>query len=119
VQPNTEEEIVDIPEFSLYEFLGETDKFGMYNWIYYVLIYFFLIYIYNKVFRTRKLPILKNAIVYLIIAVGAFMLLIFQVDAGLPIVYSLGIAIALMLTVRIRYFLAERRAGKAEDKTKT
>lgn len=118
MQPNANEEVVEIPEFSFYEFFAETDKFGIYNWIYYVLIYFFLIYIYNKVFRTRKLPILKNAVVYAIIAIGAFMLLIFQVDAGLPIVYSLGIAIVLMLTVRIRYYLAERRAGK-ENKTKS
>jgi 4-hydroxybenzoate polyprenyltransferase len=105
-------EPVEIPEFNFIAFFMDTDKLGVYHWVYYVLIYAFLVYIYNKVFRTRKLPILKNAVVYLIIAVGAFVLLIFQVDAGLPIVYCLGIAVALMLMVRIRYFLEDRKARK-------
>lgn len=108
---------IEIPEFNLIQFLAESDKFGIYNWIYYILIYVFLIYIYNKVFRTRKLPVLKNLIVYLIIAVGAFFLLVFQVDAGLPIVQSLCIAVALMLLVRIRYYIMDRKARKEQNKS--
>lgn len=95
--------------------LMETDRFGVYNWVYFILIYMFLIFIYNKVFRTRRLPIIKNAIVYLLIAIGAFMLLIFQIDAGLPIVYSLGVAIFMMLLVRIRYFIEGRRKRKQSE----
>lgn len=81
-------------------------------WITYILIYVFLVYIYNKVFRVRKLPILKDAVIYLTIAVGAFVLLLFQLDLELPIVISLGVAVALMLTVRIRYWMLEREQRK-------
>ncbi|MEB3100662.1 YlaH-like family protein [Ferviditalea candida] len=81
---------------------GFTDWLAAHPWITYFLIYVFLVYIYNKVFRVRKLPLLKDLIVYLLIALGAFMLLFFQIGAGLPIVMSLMVAIALMLVVRIR-----------------
>lgn len=81
-------------------------------WITYILIYAFLVYIYNKVFRMRKLPLLKDAVIYLTIAVGAFILLLFQLDLELPIVISLGVAVALMLTVRIRYWQLDREARK-------
>lgn len=94
------------------ELMMQTDALGIYNWIYYVLIYILLIFIYNKVFRTRKLPILKSAIVYILIAIGSFMLLVFQIDAGLPIVYSLGVAVLLMLIVRIRYMIEKIRDRK-------
>lgn len=83
--------------------------FAEHLWITYALIYVFLIFIYNKVFRVRKLPILKDLIIYLTIGAGAFILLLFQVDLGLPIVLSLVAAIALMLIVRIRYLIAEKK----------
>lgn len=108
-------EALEIENFNLFEFLMQTDKYGISSWVYYVLIYIFLAYIYIKVFRTQKLPILKSVIVYVLIMIGAFVLLIFQVDAGLPIVYSLGIAVLLMLIVKIRYFLTERRSKKNGD----
>nr|WP_315607270.1 YlaH-like family protein [Paenibacillus aurantius] len=69
-------------------------------------------YVYNKVFRVRKLPILKDLIVYLMIAFGAFILYLFQFTIGLPIIYCMAAAVSLMLIVRIRYFitgLADRR----------
>ncbi|MEF3305504.1 YlaH-like family protein [Paenibacillus sp. GYB003] len=78
----------------------------------YILILVFLIYIYNKVFRMRKLPLLKDAVIYLTIAVGAFILLLFQLDLELPIVISLGVAVALMLTVRVRYWMIDRENRK-------
>jgi hypothetical protein len=81
-------------------------------WITYILIYVFLVYIYNKVFRIRKLPLLKDAVIYLTIAVGAFILLLFQLDLELPIVVSLGVAVALMLIVRIRYWFTDRSKAK-------
>ncbi|MNY45911.1 hypothetical protein D3C86_1810490 [compost metagenome] len=67
-------------------------------------------YVYNKVFRTRKLPVLKTAIIYVLLAIGSVMLLVFQI-VGLPIVLCLAVAISLMLMVRIRYFV-EKRTGK-------
>lgn len=89
-----------------------TAWFGEHLWMTYIIIYVFIAYIYNKVFRTRKLPVLKALIVYVLIGVGAFILLFFQVDVGLPIIPSLTVAIVLMLIVRIRYFVQERAKRK-------
>lgn len=80
-------------------------------WITYILIYILLVYIYNKVFRTRRLPILKAAVVYILMGVGALILLMFQVDLDLPILLCLLVAVALMFMVRIRYWV-ERRQKK-------
>jgi hypothetical protein len=66
-------------------------------------------YVYNKVFRTRKLPVLKTAVIYVLLAIGSVMLLVFQI-VGLPIVLCLAVAITLMFLVRIRYFI-EKRSG--------
>ncbi|GAC42938.1 YlaH-like family protein [Paenibacillus popilliae] len=78
----------------------------------YMLIFAFMVYIFNKVFRTQqKLPFLKEILVYLFMAVGAFILLIFQIDK-LPIVQCLSVAVILMFMVRIRYFVEERRRKK-------
>lgn len=76
----------------------------------YLLIFVFMSYVYNKVFRTRKLPILKAALIYVLLAIGSVMLLVFQI-VGLPIVLCLAVAISLMFMVRIRYFI-EKRTGK-------
>jgi hypothetical protein len=74
----------------------------------FLIIYVFLTYVYNKVFKVRRLPILKEIIIYLALGVGALMLLLFQI-AGLPIVYCLAVAISLMLLVRVRYFFENRK----------
>jgi hypothetical protein len=87
-----------------------TEWFGNHIFITYLLIFIFMTYVYNKVFRTRKLPVLKAAIVYVLLAIGSVMLLFFQV-VGLPIVLSLAVAVFLMLLVRVRYFV-EKRSGK-------
>src|SRR5690606_36538641 len=63
----------------------------------------------EKVFRPRKLPVLKNVLVYLLIALGSVMLWIFQIDADLPVVQSLLIAIVLIGLYRRRKWLPERR----------
>lgn len=78
----------------------------------YIVIFACLVYVYNKVFRMRKLPLLKDVVVYLTMAVGAGILWLFQLDLGLPIVACLGVAVALMLTVRIRYWMLDREARK-------
>jgi hypothetical protein len=69
-------------------------------------------FIYAKVFRTRRLPILKSLIVYVLIGIGSFVLLIFQADAGLPIVPSLSVAVLLMAMVKIRYMLQNIRSSR-------
>ncbi|SDM89676.1 YlaH-like protein [Paenibacillus sp. yr247] len=83
--------------------------FGNHLYITYLLIFIFMSYVYNKVFRQRKLPILKTAIIYVLLAIGSVMLLVFQI-VGLPIVLCLAVAISLMFLVRIRYFI-EKRSG--------
>ncbi|TBL78118.1 YlaH-like family protein [Paenibacillus thalictri] len=86
--------------------------FRQHPWLAFVLIYIMVAYVYNKVFRTRKLPVLKSLIVYLLLGVGSVMLLVFQVDAELPIVPCLAVAIGLMFMVRIRYWVQDRAAKK-------
>ncbi len=88
---------------------GLSHWLAVHPWITFILIYVFLVYIYNKVFRVRKLPILKDLIIYLLIGVGASILLLFQIGADLPIVLSLTVAISLMVIVRIRYFFSKTR----------
>ncbi|MCR8634996.1 MULTISPECIES: YlaH-like family protein [Paenibacillus] len=88
-----------------------TEWFRAHPYIAYLIIFVLITYVYNKVFKMRKLPILKEAVVYLLLGVGAFMLLLFQLGA-LPIIPSLAVAVALMLMVRIRYFFQERTNRK-------
>ncbi|MCZ8511200.1 hypothetical protein O9H85_01845 [Paenibacillus filicis] len=79
-----------------------------------LMIFILMSYVYNKVFRTRKLPVLKALIIYALLAVGAVMLMLFQI-AGLPIVPSLTVAVALMFMVRIRYFVQDRASRKQQQ----
>lgn len=74
----------------------------------YLLIFAFITFVFNKVFRVKRLPILKEVIVLVFIALGSYILLIFQIDK-LPIIQCLAVAIALMFMVRIRYFIEDRR----------
>ncbi|GIP36675.1 YlaH-like family protein [Paenibacillus sp. J2TS4] len=78
-------------------------------WITYFIIYVALAYVYVKVFKVQRLPILKEILIYLIIGLGAFILLLFQLDLRLPIIPCLGVAIFLMLIVRIRYWVTDRQ----------
>ena len=80
-------------------------------WMTYAIIYVLVAYVYNKVFRVRKLPLLKNVIVYGLMALGTFLLLIFQMF-GLPIVLCLLVAVGLMFLVRIRYWVEARQKRK-------
>jgi hypothetical protein len=84
--------------------------FGTHMILTYILIFILLSFVYNKVFRTRKLPVLKALIVYLLMGAGSILLLFFQI-AGLPIILCLGVAVLMMLILRIRYFI-EKRSGR-------
>jgi len=77
-------------------------------WITYLFIVACMIYIFNAVFRPRKLPLLKDALVYVLILIGGWLLMFFQMKVGLPIVHGFAVAIALMLTVRIRSWVVRR-----------
>lgn len=84
----------------------------------YILIVVLVVYVYNKVFRVRKLPLLKEAVVYVLIAIGSFLLLIFQIDANLPILQCLLIAVAMMIVYRLRVAYLNRKQPKGEDNGK-
>lgn len=79
------------------------------KWITFIIIYVCITYIYNKVFRVRRLPILKELIIYLMLGLGAAMLLFFQVvPPHIPIVPSMLVAIGLMMLVKVRYWVEGR-----------
>lgn len=83
----------------------------------YIIIFVLIAYVYNKVFRVRqKMPILKEVLLYILMALGSGMLLVFQIDK-LPIIQCLFVAVALMLMVRIRYMVEDRRKKKAQTET--
>ncbi|MBD7967620.1 YlaH-like family protein [Paenibacillus gallinarum] len=80
----------------------------------YVVIFVLITYVYNKVFRPQqKLSLPKEILLYIFMAIGAFMLLIFQIDK-LPIIQCLLVAVGLMLLVRIRYFVEGRQKKKTQ-----
>jgi predicted tellurium resistance membrane protein TerC len=84
----------------------------------YIIIFVLITYIYNKVFRVhQKLPLLKEIILYILMALGSGMLLIFQHDK-LPIIQCLLVAIGLMLLVRVRYFVEGRQKKKKDAPSK-
>ncbi|MFC9776763.1 YlaH-like family protein [Paenibacillus chitinolyticus] len=87
-------------------------------WLTCLIIFIMMSFVYNKVFRTRRLPVLKALIVYVLLALGSFMLTFFQVlGPQIPIVPSLAFAILLMLILRIRYFVEGRRKKKDSGPT--
>lgn len=68
----------------------------------YILILVFIVYIFNAVFRaSKRLPVLKEVLVHVIMAIGAFVLFILQ-DFGLPILQCMAVAVFMMLLLRGR-----------------
>lgn len=115
----SQEEPVEIPKFNFGEFMMDSSQLlgiQVYHWLMWLVIFLFSAYIFNKVFRVRKLPIVQTLVVYMLLALGGFMLLIFEVDAGLPIIYSLGIAVSLLLIVRVRYWVQGRAPQQDSQK---
>ncbi len=84
----------------------------------YLIIFAMIAFVYNTVFRVRRLPVLKNLIVHIVIAIGSMLLWFFQL-AQLPIVQSLSVAIVLMAVYRIRvFYLAKTSKSKRSDEGK-
>ena len=78
----------------------------------YLLILGFTVYIFNNVFRPqRRLPILKEILVYLLIAFGSLILLVLQVDK-LPIIQCMAVAVFMMLLLRGRQLYDKWKAGR-------
>lgn len=82
-------------------------------WISYLIIFSGLLLIYDKVFRTRKLPVLKEILLWIIIGSASFILWAFQRLFEFPIIPSLLVALGLMALVKIRYWV-EARQKKTE-----
>jgi cobalamin biosynthesis protein CobD/CbiB len=83
----------------------------------YVLILAFTIYIFNAVFRAQKrLPILKEILVHVVMAVGAFVLFVLQYDK-LPILQCMAVAVFMMLLLRGRqlYDKIKAKRGSRSD----
>ncbi|MFB9280025.1 YlaH-like family protein [Cohnella cellulosilytica] len=75
----------------------------------YILIVACTIYIFNTVFRVGKLPILKEILVHLVLAIGCLVLLLLQLDK-LPIIQCMAVAVAMMLLLRLRQMYDKRKA---------
>lgn len=95
-----------------------TAWFREHSFLTFVLLYISLVFVYAKVFRVRRLPILKEVVIYLLIGVGALILWMFQLDLQMPVVQSMAAALSLMLIVRIRMFFVNRSRpqGRTERK---
>ncbi|KIL41724.1 hypothetical protein SD70_04965 [Gordoniibacillus kamchatkensis] len=91
-----------------------TDWFRDHTLITYLLIFVMVAYVYHKVFATRRLPILKLIVVYAAMAVGCYLLLIFQLF-GLPIVLCIAVALFLMLLTRVRAYAEKRQRGDSSQ----
>lgn len=93
--------------------------FASHPLISYIVIFVLITYVYNKVFRVKqKLPLLKEILLYILMALGSAILLVFQIDK-LPIIQCLLVAVALMLMVRIRYFVEDRQKKKSQAEPKS
>lgn len=83
----------------------------------YIVIFVLVAFVYNKVFRPQnKVPLWKEVILYILLALGSLILLVFQIDK-LPIIQCLLVAIGLMMMVRIRYFIEARNKRKNNSST--
>ncbi|MHA6484752.1 YlaH-like family protein [Paenibacillus sp. strain BS8-2] len=88
--------------------------FSEHKLISYLVILAFTIYIFNSVFRPQagRLPILKEVLVYLLMAFGSGILMILQVDK-LPIIQCMAIAVVMMLMLRGRQLYDKWKKGRS------
>jgi hypothetical protein len=80
----------------------------------YILIFVFTAYIFNNVFRPGRLPVLKEVFVYIFMAIGSLVLLVLQLDR-LPIIQCMGIAVFMMLLLRLRQIYDKWRKKPGES----
>ncbi|XID95348.1 YlaH-like family protein [Paenibacillaceae bacterium WGS1546] len=81
----------------------------------YLLIVAFTEYIFNAVFRAGKLPILKEILAHVVLALGCLILLVLQLDK-LPIIQCMAVAVGMMLLLRLRQLYDKRRAYRKSKK---
>ena len=85
--------------------------FQEHPFISYLIILACTIYIFNSVFRPGRLPILKEVLVYVMMAIGCLILLVLQIDK-LPIIQCMAVAVVMMLMLRLRQLYDKRRNGR-------
>ncbi|WEK53008.1 MAG: YlaH-like family protein [Candidatus Cohnella colombiensis] len=78
----------------------------------YLIILACTIYIFNNVFRPGRLPILKEVVVYIMMAAGCTLLLLFQLDK-LPIIQCMAVAVLMMGMLRMRQYY-DKHKNKTE-----
>ena len=78
-------------------------------WISYLIIFVGLLLIYDKVFRTQKLPLLKEVLLWILIGSSSFVLWAFHRLFEFPIIPSLLVALGLMALVKFRYWVESRQ----------
>lgn len=83
----------------------------------YFVILILSIVIFKKVFvPEQKIPPLKAAVAYIMLAFGALMLNFFQLQAGLPIIPSLLVAVAMMGIVWLRQKFGNSTSKEDSDR---
>jgi len=85
-------------------------------WVSYLVILLFSGVIYQTAFA-RPLPLLKNLVIYLALAIGSYLLLIFHI-LGFPIIPSLLIAVGLIIVTRIRLFFTKKEEKRDSNETR-
>ncbi|TVY00559.1 YlaH-like family protein [Cohnella terricola] len=81
----------------------------------YLLIVACTIYIFNSVFRMGKLPLLKEILVHVVLAIGCLVLLLLQLDK-LPIIQCMAVAVAMMALLRMRQMYDKRKTYRNNKK---
>jgi len=84
-------------------------------WVDYLIILLFSGVIYQTTFA-QPLPLLKNLMVYVALAIGSYLLLIFHI-LGFPIIPSLLIAVGFIIVTRLRLWLTKK--GKERESNET
>ncbi|AZN40503.1 YlaH-like family protein [Paenibacillus albus] len=80
----------------------------------YIIILALTIYIFNAVFRVGRLPILKEVVVHLVMALGSFVLFVLQFDK-LPIIQCMSVAVLMMAMLRGRQLYDKFKGNGKRD----
>lgn len=86
------------------------------SWGTYLIILVLTSVIYQTAFA-RSLPLLKSAVVYVVLAIGCYLLLIFDI-LGFPMIPSLFITVVLIVVTRARLSWSRRKQKGDPDAVK-
>lgn len=83
------------------------------GWGLYLLILVLTAVVYQTTFA-RALPLVKNIIVYIVLALGCGLFFLFQI-MGFPIIPALLITVVLIVLTKLRLSLSDRHKKKVEQ----